>query len=312
MLDRPDDRILTDWVPQNEELFGKHNLKLQHNLHLSALFSDDNLARLLEKVEREDYHVNLMDNGVRREGEIGDASGKDVLDAVRKGDIWVNLRAPAKADSAYGDLLEDIYAEFESKVPGLETYKHELTILISSPNVRVKYHFDVPGQTLWQIRGRKKVFVYPNSAPFLPQTWLEKVILNEAHETDLRFKDWFDEHAVVYDLEPGELLHWPHNCPHRVDNYDCLNVSVTTEHWTNTLRNSYAVNYANGLLRKGGFKTLASPKSGLGMLGRLGLAGAVKASGIRNKKSKPYHVDFAVDPHGNRGVKEITPYQFQH
>jgi len=97
-----------------------------------------------------------------------------------------------------------------------------------------------------------------------------------------------------------------------VDNYDCLNVSVTTEHWTNKLRNSYAVNYANGVLRKTGINNLSRPQNGLGMLSRLGFAGAVKASGIRNKQIKPYHVDFAVDPQGDRGVRNITPYQFQH
>ncbi len=78
---------------------------------------------------------------------------------MRRGDIWINLRAPDKADPAYRALLDAIYDEFEALMPGLRTYRRTMTILISSPKVRVKYHIDVPGQTLWQIRGSKRVYV---------------------------------------------------------------------------------------------------------------------------------------------------------
>ncbi|MCB1492840.1 MAG: cupin-like domain-containing protein [Rhodobiaceae bacterium] len=312
MLDRTTQTILADWKDHYADLFGTHPLCIKHNLHLSPLFSDEALAALLEKADRTDYHVNLMDNGRRREGELGDLSGEDILKAVRNGDIWINLRAPGRADSAYERLVNDIYDEFENRVPGFSTFRRHLTILISSPNVTVKYHIDVPGQTLWQIRGQKRVYVYPAQAPFLSQFGLEKVIINEAHETDIKFQPWFDDYALVKELEPGEMLHWPLNCPHRVDNHDCMNVSITTEHWTPALRNAYAVNYANGMLRKMGFKDLSRPAGGPGMWARLGLAGAVKVSGIQKKDEKPYHVDFRVDPNEPRGVRDIEPYEFRH
>ncbi|HWN35062.1 MAG TPA: hypothetical protein VNP03_20085 [Pseudonocardia sp.] len=38
---------------------------------------------------------------------------------------------------------------------------------MSSPNARVFYHSDVPGQTLVQLRGRKRIWIYPPTAPFL-------------------------------------------------------------------------------------------------------------------------------------------------
>ena len=37
---------------------------------------------------------------------------------------------------------------------------------MSSPNARVFYHFDVPGQTQVQLRGRKRIWFYPPTAPF--------------------------------------------------------------------------------------------------------------------------------------------------
>ena len=65
------------------------------------------------------------------------------------------------------------------------------------------------------------------------------------------------------------MLHWPLNCPHRIVNADCLNVSFTTEHMTDELRNAYAVNYANGVLRRTlGAENLARPTSGAGLYAR--------------------------------------------
>ena len=46
------------------------------------------------------------------------------------------------------------------------------------------------------------------------------------------------------------MLHWPLNGPHRVENHDMVNISVTTEHFTKEIRDFYAIVYANGLLRR--------------------------------------------------------------
>ncbi len=307
MLDTRSETILTGFEPYHADVFGQETVCIPHRLHVSPLFQDAALARLLETVAREDYHVNLMDAGRRREGELGGLSGAEALDAVRRGDIWINLRAPDKADPAYRALLDAIYDEFEALMPGLRTYRRTMTILISSPKVRVKYHIDVPGQTLWQIRGSKRVYVYPPKAPFLPREALERVVIGEAHETDMAFDPAFDTHALVRDLEPGEMLHWPLNAPHRVENHDCLNVSVTTEHWTDDLRAAYAANFANGMLRKAGFNPRGAPRSGPGLWARMGLAGAVKASGLQKRAAKPYTIDFAVDPDAPGGARDIAP-----
>ena len=40
------------------------------------------------------------------------------------------------------------------------------------PGARVYYHADLPGQLLWQIAGRKRVWLYPGGAPFLTERHL--------------------------------------------------------------------------------------------------------------------------------------------
>ena len=94
MLDRRIDGILTDWQGHYASLFGQHPLRLQHKLGDTGLFTDEALESILENVDRNDYHVNYMDpkTGVRREGEFGNASGKQILEAVKAGNIWINLR----------------------------------------------------------------------------------------------------------------------------------------------------------------------------------------------------------------------------
>lgn len=312
MRDTATGTILTDWKEHYPSLFGKQALHLGHSLHNSELFSDAALARLLENSPREHYHVKASaDDGGNREGELGDLAGEDILKAVKRGKIWINIQHPELVDPAYGEMIADMYREFEARVPGLSTFKHMSTILISSPRVKVRYHADVPGQMLWQIRGTKRVWVYPSTEPFLSQEALEKLVLKRLHETDMPYHDWFDEQADVYDLKPGYMLYWPLNCPHRVENHDSMNVSVTTEHWTGALRNVYAVNYANGLLRNLGFAKLARQTSGPMMYGKMALAAAAKFSGATRTLQKPYRIDFAVDPDSPTGYRDIEAYEFR-
>ncbi len=317
MLDAPAPPILTDWQPKHADLFGRHVINIGHSLHESPLFNDTALASLIERAPAGSYHVNTMDPAThdprtRKEGQIKGLSGHEVLDAVRNGTIWILLRDPGSTDPAYRRLLQDLYAEIASRVPGTEFYKQKMQILISSPKVQVYYHCDIPGQTLWQVRGTKRVYVYPNSAPFLPQDALERIVLGEAHEISLNYDSWFDEYAEAIDLEPGRMLHWPLNCPHRIVNGDMLNVSFSTEHWTDELRNHYAVNYANGILRgRLGARHLPQITSGPSLWAKMGLAAAYKASGLAKKRRSRFKIEFEVDPKAPNSVRPIEMFELQ-
>ncbi len=309
-------KIFPDWQAKTSALFSKHIITEKHNLHKHELFSDEALADLIEKMPRKNYHVNTHDlvnihKSTWRDGELGDLSGADILKAVRNGHIWINLQRPWEAVPAYRKVLDQIFAEMQSNVPNFKTIpnKNSMTILISSPKIKVFYHCDLPGQALWQIRGRKRVWIYPNTEPFLQNHNLEEIILGRAEEHGINYEEWFDEYATILDLEPGVMTHWPLYGPHRVENLDVMNVSVATEHWTTQLRNTYAVHYANGLLRNNlGLKNLSNPTAGLGLYSRLALAGFHKLSGLRNLKKVKFNVNFQVDPTQKLGFKDIEPY----
>ncbi len=227
--------MFTDFAPHHGDLFGRQTVNLGHRFDAAdGLFGEPPLASPIERTPAQACHVNSMDvtthaPNTRREGTMEGLSGADALDAVRNGHIWTLLQQPHRLDSRYAEVLHSIYAERALRVEAFKSFNHKMSILISSSKVQVYYHADVPGQTLRQLRGAKRVYVYPNTPPFLPQATLEKIVLGEAQEISLNYEPWFDTHAEVIDLEPGRMLHWPLNCPHRIVNQDCLKVSFTTE-----------------------------------------------------------------------------------
>lgn len=296
------DPIFTNWTQELTNAWAKAPLKATHRLHQHPLFSMEALADLIDRYPREQYALVQMGpqgspRRTWREGDIGGLSGSAVIEAIRKGRMWLNLRNVGQVDQRYRDLLDQAFEEVRQNVPGYATFSRTNGILISSPNAQVYYHTDLPGQSLWQLHGRKRVFVYPNTPPFLTQEQLENIALFEV-EVDMRYEPAYDAHAQVFEIGGGEMLHWPLNAPHRVENLDCLNVSMTTEYWTEDIRRSQMVNMANGILR---FKAGINPKSrstdGLGFWAKAALQAGVKRAGLLKKERKARRpIEFKLDP----------------
>ena len=172
-----------------------------------------------------------------------------MIEAISRGGLWLNMRDVGAVDSRYRKLVDQMFEEIAAKVPSFEMPKgHQESILISSPDAQVYYHADLPGQGLVQIAGRKRVYVYPNTAPFITPQHLEDIALFDV-EVDLPYKDWYDDHAKVLDIGPGQMLSWPMNAPHRVENLDTFSVSMTISYTNDDIRRAEIVNLANGMLR---------------------------------------------------------------
>jgi hypothetical protein len=285
--------------------FGHVPLLLRHAAHRSDLFTDERLARLIEGSQRENYYVNTTtpgatDKSSRREGD---------LSRLR---IWILLLQPEKVDPEYGELLERIYVELSSRMPTFSVKKKKISVLISSPGIPVFYHCDLAGQTLWQVRGEKTVFVYPAREPYLPQTNLEKIVLNEAHEVSLPYDPGWDAAAETFTIQPGDMLHWPLNAPHRVQNGDSVNVSFTTEHVTADVRRTYVVNYANGILRRTlGLQQLSQSTKGMNYWAKYATLGAARMLQVQKGREQTFRIDFTVDPNAPGGFRDIPAYEYR-
>jgi hypothetical protein len=304
--------IFQNWTSEVTARWGKAPLRLKHRLHEHPLFAFDALEQLIESYPREHYalvHMGAQGSPKRswREGEIGKLSGKQVIEAIRNGRMWLNLRNVGSVDARYRDLLEQAFGEVDSNVGGYPTYNRTSGILISSPNAQVYYHADLPGQSLWQIHGRKRVYVYPNSAPFITSEQLENIALYEV-EVDMRYEQAFDRDASVFEIGGGEMLHWPLNAPHRVENLDSLNVSMTTEYWTESIRRKQMINVANGLLRqKLGFRPKSRAIEGPAFWAKAALQAGVKRAGLlkmARRSRRP--VVFRLDPKQPGAIIELA------
>lgn len=298
-----------NWEPRHEQLFGVEIVKLNHRLCESGLFTRDAVARLIERCPQDELGLEAMDEDPAKQerlhGILGEASGIDAIDAIEKGRIWMNIRRVMDWAPEYRELLDSIFGEFQSRMPGFETFKRNIGVLVSSPDANVYYHADIQGQSLWQIEGSKRVYLYPRSEVFMTGRSVEKILLRETDES-MPYEPWFDEYATVLDLQPGEMVTWPLYAPHRVHNHDCLNVSVTMEHWTKEIWNSYAVHYGNGVLRRTlGLRNPSSVPSGLHVYPKAAAALLWKKMGRQLKgdvnRTRHFRID-VTSPNGRSAI----------
>jgi hypothetical protein len=294
------DQVFTRWDDTHSLLWGQQPIRLAHGLHQSPLFSTDKLAQLIENYPREKY--GLVQTGAKdarrlwRQGEIGNLSGRQVIETIAQGGLWLNLRDVSSVDDAYRTMLDGMFGEIAARVPGFEAPKHQAGILISSPDAQVYYHADLPGQGLIQIAGRKRVYVYPNVAPFIKPEHLEEIALFDV-EVDIPYEPWYDAHARVFDLEPGQMLNWPLNAPHRVENLDSVNISMTVSYVNSDIRRADVVSIANGLLRH---RFGRQPKSrnirGPSFWGKAAMQKVLRDSGwVKRERKARRTIDFRLD-----------------
>ncbi|ESQ81216.1 hypothetical protein [Asticcacaulis sp. YBE204] len=244
---------LLHWTDVQKAAFSKENLQFTHDVDKSPLFTDEALIALIDRYPRDKLEVFTMGYdptnwGQWYLGRRGDHDGRSLMEGVRAGRLWLNLRKVNHSDAEIGALCDAMFAEIKAK-SGVTTLKQDLGLLISSPRAHVFYHLDIPLVTLWQIRGVKHVYVYPPQAPFVSDHDLEGVALRESDE-QLRFSPEWDAQATKVEFHPGQMLTWVQNAPHRIVNQDSVNVSLSIEFMTPKAIWRANVIYANGCLRR--------------------------------------------------------------
>ncbi len=281
--------------------FGTGLVHFQHDFASDALFGDDALADLIENCPREHYLLQAVlgteDEGAWSHGGLEGVSGKYALRAIREGRLWLCLQRLDLVAPHIDRLILDAFLAREAENPGLQTSRHRSSLLISSPGASVPYHADIPMIALWHLRGRKRVWLYDaENQDMLPDRALEGIILRESEEEISFDPDW-DRQAMCIDLAPGWALSWPHNAPHRVDNLDGLNVSITTDYFTASAQRKYGVYYANGLMRRRlGIKAPSTQTDGILPLVKCGAALGLKKLGVHRAQERELVKRFELDP----------------
>lgn len=295
--------VITDWDAEKSAAFSRAPLTFQHRLHERSMFDDDGLASVLDCYPRDKLGIFTMgEDPVAwrswRRGKGEDLSGAELLEAAKNGRIWLNLRSCNSYLEAFAALSDEIFGDIEGHVRGLRTFKRDVGLLISSPNAQVFYHLDVPLVTLWQLRGRKRMWMYPVGEPYVGQEELEKIVLRETAE-QFTFNPEWDQGAVVVEMTPGVMATWPQNAPHRLVNADSLNVSLSIEFMTPAAVMRANVIYANGLLRKRlGARPRLPARLGVGAAPKLAVARAAKALKLHRPPATTTPIQFRLERGG--------------
>ncbi len=281
------------WQENSSDIFPSEIIRANHDLHKDERFSDEGLANLLDQYPRE--KLGIYSFPAHAEGRVkaihgraDELSGAEILSAVKQGRIWLNLRAVNTHLAEYEKIKSELFSQLDQAV-NTSTFKQDVGVLISSPNIHVHYHLDIPLVCLVQIRGEKTVSLYPAKPPFATAEQIESVVLKEQEE-EMDFEHRFDEDVTRIELKPGDAISWPQNAPHRVQNGDMLNVSLSCEYMTTSALLRANALYTNGVMRRSlGIKS-GLPKSG----GFEVLSKAVIARGIKVFRKSPEKADTSV------------------
>ncbi len=303
--------MLTDWTDEKAAGFNEKPQVFQHNLHEREMFSDAGLADLIDRYPREELSIYTMggtdsDRTSFVHGEAGDLSGEEIMQAVAEGRLWINMRNANDYLPDYDALTQEMFGELSERMPSFKPLKRDTSILISSPNARVYYHFDVPFVMLWQIRGEKTAFIYPTGAPYMSDEEMEAVVLKETEE-EISYDPAFDADAMKIEMRPGLMANWPQMAPHRIDNGNCVNVSLSCEFMTMPGLIKANALFTNGVLRRRhGMNPELAKDSMVKLYGKAAAARIFKAFSSRKAFARQTAPSFAVDLSAENAVRRYT------
>lgn len=289
--------VLDPWSREQTAAFGREPIAFAHHLAEGGLVDDAALEALLDRYPADAFDINhyTFDADLQvslRTGSRGKASGKAVLEAIRGGQVWVNLH---RADLHYpqlGDRVRAAFKEMSGLAPGFRPVNVYGQLIISSPTTKVPYHADPAGVVLFHLRGKKRIWIYPADEAHAPQDCMERICMKAATE-ELPYARSYDGAATVFDLEPGQAVAWPVHAPHRIENQGVMNVSFSADYQTWPSRRLNGAMMASGVLRRWGMPTPVLARTGATAQAALWAASvAMKRTGLVKSKLASFERSF--------------------
>lgn len=306
--------IISNWTDEHTRKFQNETLRVNHDLISTGLFSDEALSELLDKHPKDQLDVCAISNHPIyqhkfRTGDVRDVDGKTLIEAVKAGTIWMNLRKAMNVHPEYNAVLNRMYGEIVT-LTGMKPINARGGILISSPAAKVPLHFDATETVLWHIRGQKKLILYPHTDSILPDEEYES-FMYKTSEDYLPHDPSMEDVAESFDLQEGEMITWALNRPHRVENQSYC-VSVTTEYSTHESSVKNAGMYTNAVLRQKlgmtpSWTSASQPEKYI----KAGVGKVLRKIGVLDSLQPEDMVSFTVDKAVPGFVRDVEPYARQ-
>jgi hypothetical protein len=237
--------------------FGNSPFLIGHNLAGHRLFEFPRLLDLARALPASSVEYNAGNLAVNQDPNQTPRNGLSAEETIRRIEqcrSWMVLKN-VEQDTEYRDLLYRCLGEIETRDhPYCRGICHrEGFIFVSSPGSVTPYHMDPECNFLLQIQGNKQVSLFDgNDRSLLTEEELERSYVG-AHR-NLKFADENQAKARVFEMGPGDGLHFPVTWPHWVAVHGEVSISFSITFRTRATERREMLYQVNHWLRGRGWR----------------------------------------------------------
>jgi hypothetical protein len=180
-------------------------------------------------------------------------SAADTLAHIEEAKAWMSL-LNVQTDPLYRELVDEmldgIARDMRGRDPGM-CYRGGW-IFVTSPHTVTPFHFDKEHNFLFQVRGRKTVYVWDHRDT-ASASEAARDRFHACHERDLL--EWREElrgRAHRFELEPGQGAYMPSTSPHMVENGEQPSITMSFTYYTAATRRDSLLHRTHYRLRQWG------------------------------------------------------------
>ena len=245
--------------PTFARLYNKTPFMFQHQLAVHPLLSLSSVLDLAQRHARAE--VLHWDGSIPVTADIDVASKthtarlslEDAIDNIETAGSYVLIRN-AQLDPAVGALVNEVLDEIQRLTEPMDSGMCDRIayIFIASPGSVTPYHMDRDINFLFQIQGKKRIYVCdPMDRSVLPEEGLETLFADWTARRP-EYKPEYADKARIFELEPGNGVHQPFTAPHWIQNYDNVSVSISMTFRSSGSHRKAGVHVFNHALRRVG------------------------------------------------------------
>ncbi|MEX0645342.1 MAG: cupin-like domain-containing protein [Parvularculaceae bacterium] len=227
--------------------------RLRHVFVDHPLFEIERLAALAQTLPPECIEWNAGDLPIGHDPRTTPANKLSPVETIRRiheCGAWIVLKN-VERDPEYRAALNECLGEFAPVASRSTGRMHRKVgfIFLSSPGAVTPLHLDPEHNVLMQIKGMKKIHIFPTDKGIIPAEHHESYHAGKAHR-NLRHFPEYDAHAQAFDLGPGDAVFVPLKAPHWVKNGDRPSISFSVTWRSRASDNERRLRLANHAIRK--------------------------------------------------------------
>jgi len=235
------------------------SVRFQHALSDSPLFNLQALAGLAHRraaVPKGVYcsvgPVCAQDSW--QKGQCGTSALQEVLDNISTGNSLIVIKG-VESDNEYSGTMKGLMASIVAQCGSTmanDVIRARATLFLASPYRVTTYHIDADTNFLFQLRGSKDFYVYPDARDLLPNIELEAYFGGDPSAA--KYREQYEGDGIYYVLDSTAALHVPSLFPHWARNRAGVSVALSINFDLKSMEKLAGLHRFNRRLRGLGFE----------------------------------------------------------